>query len=240
LQTLQQPAHRRDDFADTALRKRCFGFAATTGAPFRWYYAIGTGRMTAMAPGTSSPESWIDEHGNALYRYALVQLRDQHRAEELVQETFLAALQGRDRYSGTASVRTWLIGILKHKIQDQFRRDARETSLDESEHEDSEGEDTAESDFTGAGRWSAMLLDWGDPEEAMANGQFWAVLQLCLDHLPKRLARLFLLREVQDATTKEICKDLAITPTNLWTMLYRARMGLRQCLERNWVDSARR
>lgn len=189
-----------------------------------------------MDNDTTSPDNWLAEHGNALYRYALVRLRDEHMAEELVQETFLAALQARERYSGGSSVRTWLIGILKHKILDQFRREARTVPLDDDEHFGEQ--DGTEGSFSSAGRWSAALADWGDPEQTMKNGQFWDALQYCLDHLPKRLARLFVLREIMEEGTEEICKDLAITPTNLWTMLYRARLGLRQCLDKNWVGTA--
>jgi len=186
-----------------------------------------------------SPERWLDEHGGALYRYALVRVRDAHMAEELVQETLLAALQSRARYAGGASVRTWLIGILKHKILDQFRRAAREVSLDAAQSGGDADDDLVENSFVADGHWRAMLTDWGDPRGIMENGQFWAILQYCLDRLPKRLARLFVLREVMEEGTEEICKDLAITPTNLWTMLYRARLGLRQCLDRNWVGETR-
>ncbi len=191
-----------------------------------------------MKSSLDSPERWVEEHGNALYRYALVRVRDEHISEELVQETFLSALQARERFTGGSSARTWLIGILKHKILDQFRRDARMVAMDDDENSGYEDNSLVESSFSSTGRWSATLSDWGDPEQAMENGQFWAVLQYCLDNLPKRLARLFVLREIMEGGTEEICKELAITPTNLWTMLYRARLGLRQCLEQNGVGTA--
>ena len=183
-----------------------------------------------MTADAGAPEHWLDEHGGALYRYALLRVRDPHTAEELVQETLLAALQARERFAGVASVRTWLIGILKHKILDQIRREAREAPLDADPDAD-----PVENSFVADGHWRASISDWGDPHRIVENGQFWTILQYCLDRLPKRLARLFVLREVMEEGTEEICKDLAITPTNLWTMLYRARMGLRQCLDRNWV-----
>lgn len=183
----------------------------------------------------SSPDTWLDEHGGALYKYALLHTRDEHKAEEAVQEALLAALQARDRYSGGASVRTWLIGILKHKIMDMFRHDARAVALDEP---DEIAEETAlEDNFAPDGHWSQRLADWGDPVQALEGSQFLAILQRCLDALPPRLARLFMLREVMEESTEIICKELAITPTNLWTMLHRGRLGLRQCLERNWVGN---
>jgi len=186
-----------------------------------------------------SPDDWLDEHGAALYKYALLHTRDQHKAEEAVQETLLAALQGRDRYAGGASARTWLIGILKHKIIDLFRHDAREVQMDDPE-EAAEylNEEAIDDMFIPDGHWRIKSADWGNPEELLERGQFMAVLQRCLDALPPRLARLFMLREVMEENSENICQELAITPTNLWTMLYRARLGLRQCLDRNWVGHA--
>lgn len=195
--------------------------------------------MASMQTDMDMPEHWVDEHGSALFRYALLRLRDEHKAEELVQETFLAALQARERFSGGSSLRTWLIGILKHKILDQFRHEAREVSLNDAGLDGDQDDTLIEDSFAPDGHWSALLADWGNPEEALEKGQFWAILQYCLDRLPKRLARLFMLREFMEAGTEEICKDLAVTPTNLWTMLYRARLGLRQCLDKNWVGEAR-
>lgn len=192
--------------------------------------------MSEHAAG--APDDWLTDHGAALYKYALLHTRDEHRAEEAVQETLLAALQARDRFSGEASVRTWLIGILKHKVMDMFRRDAREVQLEDPDDLEG-GEDTlAEEIFKPNGRWQDKPSDWGNPEEVLERGQFMAILQRCLDALPPRLARLFMLREVMEKNTENICQELAITPTNLWTMLYRARLGLRRCLDRNWVGSA--
>lgn len=181
-----------------------------------------------------SPDHWVDEHGDALYRYALLRTRDQHKAEELVQETFLAALEARNRFAGAASVRTWLIGILKHKITDQFRNEARE--LQSEDPADSHDEENwIDENFTSRGRWSANLTDWGDPVKTLQEGQFLDVLQYCLKHMPERLAHLFVMREVSEEDTESICRELEITSANLWTMLYRARMRLRQCLDRNWL-----
>lgn len=183
------------------------------------------------------PERWLEEHGGALYRYALARLRDEQRAEEAVQETLLAALQARGRYAGGAAVRTWLVGILKHKIIDMYRQEAREVPLEDPE-EAADGFAPDEEFFDETGHWRERGSDWGDPEATLARGQFMAILQRCLDALPERLARLFMLREVMEEETEIICQELAITPTNLWTMLYRARLGLRRCLDRNWVGEA--
>ncbi len=183
----------------------------------------------------NSPEHWLEAHGAALYKYALRQTRDPHRAEEAVQETLLAALEARDRYTGAASPRTWLIGILKHKILDMFRRDAREAPLEEPEAFEEMNLDEC---FDDTGHWAQPIADWGDPEALLARGQFMTLLQRCLDALPERLGRFFYLREVLEEEPEKICQEFAITPTNLWTMLYRARLGLRRCLDRNQAGLA--
>lgn len=182
-----------------------------------------------------APDTWLDEHGAALYKYALLHTRDKHQAEEAVQETLLAALQARKHYAGGASPRTWLIGILKHKIMDLFRREAREGALDVGREIAEEA--ALEEGFAPDGHWSARVADWGDPALVLEGSQFLLILQRCLDALPPRLARLFMLREVMEEDSEKICKELAITPTNLWTMLHRGRLGLRRCLDRNWIGN---
>lgn len=184
-----------------------------------------------------SPDTWLDEHGAALYKYALMHTRDEHKAEEAVQETLLAALQSRDRFTGGASPRTWLIGILKHKIMDMFRRDVREVQLEPSDAEAYLDDEEVDALFVPNGHWQNKPSDWGNPEELLERGQLMIILQRCLDALPPRLARLFMLREVMEENSAHICQELAITPTNLWTMLYRARLGLRQCLDKSWVGN---
>lgn len=191
--------------------------------------------MEAQVPESSA--NWLEEHGAALYRHAIVLTRDPHRAEEAVQETLLAALQARERFVGRASVRTWLISILKHKVIDMFRQASRETSLEELNQNEEENEPDP---FTADGHWRNRPSDWGKPDELLERSQFLAILQRCIDALPQRLARLFWLREVMEEDTGTICEEMAITPTNLWTMLYRARMGLRECLDRNWVGMPQR
>lgn len=183
------------------------------------------------------PEKWLDDHGAALYSFALARTRDEHLAEEAVQETLLAALESRERFSGQSSLRTWLIGILKHKLMDHFRRSSRETTLDAPDEGVDLDECAVDEMFVSDGHWRERLADWGNPEELLERGQFMAILQRCLDALPPRLARLFWLREVMEEDTENICKEMAITPTNLWTMLHRGRLGLRQCLDRNWVGN---
>lgn len=179
----------------------------------------------------SNPETWVDEHGDALFGYALGRLKNRASAEDVVQETLLAALRSQDRFSGTSSVRTWLIGILKHKIVDLIRRESREQPSEEIETMEA----PEELFFDKKGHWRIKPVDWQvHPDRILEQKEFMAVLRNCLAHLPDRLHHLFVLRELEDRDSAEICKDLDITPTNLWVMLHRARMRLRGCLTENW------
>jgi RNA polymerase sigma-70 factor (ECF subfamily) len=189
---------------------------------------------------SEAPEQWLEKHGSALYRFALARLRDPHKAEEVVQDTLVAALQAYARFDGGASVRTWLIGILKHKIMDQFRHEARTSPLEAPELLPSDNQNIDDDLFDANGSWRENVSDWGNPEDALERSQLRAILQHCLSALPERLSRLFMLSEVMEESTETICQEMDVSPTNVWTMLYRARMGLRQCLEQNGAGRARK
>jgi RNA polymerase sigma-70 factor (ECF subfamily) len=167
-----------------------------------------------------------------LLRLARLQLRNEAWAEDAVAETLLAAVEGLRTFDQRSQLRTWVVGILKHKIIDQFRRGSREVSL-EAEEELRDGDDLGEL-FQADGHRVSQPSAWGDPEQSLARVEFFTVLQACLDQLPAPLARAFLLREWMDFTTADICKELQVTSTNCFVMLYRARMRLRECLETRW------
>jgi RNA polymerase sigma-70 factor (ECF subfamily) len=165
-----------------------------------------------------------------LLRYAALQLRDADRAEDCVQETLLAALAGAAGYDARSSLRTWLTGILKHKIIDAIRRSSREPTMAEPEGDESEFHAL----FDPRGHWTEAPSAWERPDSALERSQFLAALEACLERLPARTARAFMMREHMGLETEEICKELGITATNCWVMLYRARMTLRLCLEQTW------
>lgn len=167
-----------------------------------------------------------------LLRYATLQLRDPAVAEDVVQETLLAALNARSAFSGKSAYKTWVVGILKHKIIDTARKQSREQPLtiDEEEPE----AELIEALFEANGGWRQIPSDWGNPEKSLEDKRFWETLERCLEAMPARTARVFKMREVMGLTSDEICKDLAITPTNLWVMLHRARLSLRECLDAKW------
>ena len=167
-----------------------------------------------------------------LLRYATLQLRDAAAAEDAVQDALLAALAGEAGFAGRSNLRTWLTGILKHKIVDAIRRQSRERPAAEPEHDG----DAADFDslFDARGHWQEAPDAWQQPEGSLQQKQFFTTLEACLRDLPERTARVFMLREHLGLETSEICKELGITPTHLWVMLHRARMALRLCLEMNW------
>ncbi|HEY6246036.1 MAG TPA: sigma-70 family RNA polymerase sigma factor [Pyrinomonadaceae bacterium] len=194
--------------------------------------------VQVKAPNTSlDAHVWLDQHGDYLFKYASFRLRDQSAAEDAVQETFLAALKAYENFERRGSERTWLVGILKHKIMDHFRRTAREAPLG---LEEDAGPDHAEF-FTRTDGWDNHWnteyapTDWhATPAQLVEQGDFWRVFHDCLSPLPQRTASAFTLREVDGLSSGEICEMLNITVNNLWVMLHRARLHLRNCLEMNW------
>lgn len=181
------------------------------------------------APG---PEQWVDLYGNALYRYALVRLSDPEIAQDIVQEALVAALDAYQRFEGKSSVKTWLIAILKRKIVDHFRR-AKNLQRVDNFDEAAPGIDRM---FDDTGHWSAKPNEWNvNPIKAYEQQEFIDILYQCIAKLPNRLAEIFMLREFEEMNTTQICRQLEITESNTWVMLYRARMQLRKCLETNWL-----
>jgi len=176
-------------------------------------------------------------HRPYLYRYALSKLRRTDTADEVVQDTLMAALEGKATFRGDSALRTWLTGILKHKIVDWQRREARNPlRADSTRHFDveSEYEESTDTLFDSAGGWVTPPSTWPNPEEALENQQFRELLDRCLAALPAATARAFYLREVEGQSTEEICEELSISESNCWVMLYRARMSLRESLEKRW------
>ena len=181
----------------------------------------------------------LDTHRRYLLRVAQLQLRDSDLAEDVVQETMVAAFSARDGFTGRSSVKTWLTGILKHKIVDAIRQKQRQPIVASTFEEETDLEEF-DPMFKDNGGWAAPPAEWGDPENALARQEFMDVMQLCLDKLPPNTARVFMMREIMELESDEICKELTITANNLWVILYRARMALRHCLEQNWFAGTSR
>jgi RNA polymerase sigma-70 factor (ECF subfamily) len=187
-------------------------------------------------PALSDPERWVDDYGDYLFKFALVRLRDASRAEDAVQETFLAALKGGKSFQGRSAEKSWLVGILKNKIYDYFRKAGRETSFTDLEFYADEESDRFVADGIGAGGWihDRGPQEWPEPGASLDRKEFWKSFRDCASKLPRNVNRVFTLREVDGVESREICALLNISENNLWVMLHRARMALRRCLETNW------
>jgi RNA polymerase sigma-70 factor (ECF subfamily) len=178
----------------------------------------------------TDPEDWVDRYGDGLYRYALLRLGSPDLASDAVQETFLEALKAHRTFAGRSSERTWLVGILRHKVLDQFRRARRESAAN-----DAAAEGQGKLPFDARGRWQTAPACWrGDPSRDMQNREFWDVLRRCIAKLPPGIADAFFLREIDGLAADEVQQLLGITAGNLWKRLHRARLQLRQCLESGW------
>ncbi len=178
---------------------------------------------------TIEPERWVDEYGDYLFRYAQSRLRDRDAAEEVVQQTFVAGFENRQQYAGKGSLRGWLMGILKRKIVDLYRQRSRTSALIEDSYESKY--------FDEQGSWKPDVRNSKhSPLDTIDREEFWEILQKCLGLLPKGQADAFVLRELDEKDSQEICKELEITPSNLWVSLHRARLQLTHCMKHRWQN----
>jgi RNA polymerase sigma-70 factor (ECF subfamily) len=185
------------------------------------------------------PRDWVDRYGDYLYNYAIVRVMDAEVAADLVQETFLSALKSLDRFEGRSSERTWLTAILKRKIFDTYRKkyQSRDSSIGEgrmdfSDEEYYKGEDPFKGRWIqGKGPNSHSLL----PEGELEQEELMEIIRRCISLLPENLATVFVMKMMDESESEEICKELGITASNLWVMLHRARLRMRDCLESKWL-----
>ncbi len=190
-------------------------------------------------PTTLSFEQQLVDSRTYLMRFARLQLRNDAWAEDAVSETVLAALAKPQSFGNRSQLKTWLVGILKHKIIDALRHHSREAcTLDK--HEDSDADPLDFIAFKADGHFSEAPADWGNPEQQTSSRQFFEMLEACSSKLPPVQGRLFLMREWLELSSEEICKELGLTPTNLYVQLHRARLRLRECLELNWFAQTKK
>ena len=185
----------------------------------------------------ASFEEQLVEHRVYLLRFARLQLRNDTWAEDVVSETLLAALSKPQSFSNRSQLKTWLVGILKHKVIDLIRINARTVAAPDTSS-DEEADELDRLQFKADGHFAQSPNDWGSPDQSLQQAQFFAVLELCVERLPPSLGRLFLMREWLEMSSPEVCKELSITPTNLYVQLHRARLRLQECLNLNWFGQA--
>lgn len=178
----------------------------------------------------ADPSHWMDEYGDYLFRFAMSRLRDRNSAEDVVQETLVSALKNVGQFQGQSSEQAWLVGILKNKIVDVYRRKGREPA-----GFGGDSADISERLFDQHGSWKKEIraairysLD------SLDRTEFWQVLKRCLSGLPSRQADVFTLRVMDEVTADEICKELDISSNNYWVILHRARLQLASCMKQRW------
>lgn len=185
-----------------------------------------------------SLEQQLAQLRGPLLRYANLQLRCEALAEDVVSETMLAILEKPDAFAGASSLRTYATGILKHKVIDALRKRSRELPIEPLDEQSID--EAIDALFQADGHWVDRPQAWDEPEQALERREFFEVLQRCIDRLPARLGRIFMMRESLELEVEEICAQLGITANNCGVMLYRARMQLRECLERQWFRGTQR
>ncbi|MFK7734785.1 MAG: sigma-70 family RNA polymerase sigma factor [Pirellulaceae bacterium] len=165
---------------------------------------------------------WVDEHGDILYRFARKRVQDSHVIEDLLQETFLAAVRGFAGFRGEANERSWLIAILRLKIFDHFRAKSRDQGVQEIA--------AAQASFR-----EDRLEAWDSSQSSsLERAEFWSIVRACVEKIPPNLGRVYLMREVDELSVHEVCETLDISRKNLAVRMFRARTLLRDCLDKNW------
>ncbi len=184
--------------------------------------------MTAGEPGTD-PNDWVEIHGDTLYAYAISRMHDQSVAEEAVQETFLSALRHRHQYRGEGDEGAWLMGILKRKVIDIQRKQAKQPLGLEADDQ------FVNSLFDASGHWTSISGPRRSmPLDSLERAEFKAIFEKCLGGLPANQASAFLLKEIEQESSESVCKLLGISSSNLWVLMHRARMRLAECIKTRW------
>jgi len=192
--------------------------------------------MTTGKGKETNPITWLEKYGDTLYRFARARVKDSFTAEDLVQETLLAAYRSRKNFSGRSTLKTWLIGILRHKIVDYYRKQKPEQG-EENPDDFVYGMDNM---FDAKEKWKVKPGDWGkDPENEYERKELMTMIHACLDDMPKKMSLAYTLRELQGVSTNELCELFQTQKNNCWVILYRARMLLRRCLEINWFQGTK-
>jgi len=178
---------------------------------------------------------WLEEHGDYLFHFALLKLKNTALAEDMVQDTLVSAIAAKDGFSSNASVRTWLTAILKNKMVDHWRHQGREISAVDLIGGADEG-DNVDDFFDKAGRWADMPNAYQNPDSALENKQFWSIFQHCLLGLKPQQSEVFLAKEVHGMSNEEICQSYSLSLSNAWVLMHRARVALSKCLELHWTS----
>ncbi len=170
-----------------------------------------------------------------LLRFAMLQLHNDAQAEDVVQDTLIAVLEKPERFAGQSTLRTYVTAIMKHKIVDVLRAGNRTRQIET--YDDQSEADAIDALFAADGHTVEKPREWGNPDATLEQKDFFRVMELCLEKLPPKTARVFMMREWLEFDTEEICKEIGLSTSNVWVILYRARLRLRECLDLNWFGN---
>lgn len=174
------------------------------------------------------PEQWLDEHGNILYKFAVLRVNDPHVAEDLVQETLIKAFANLDKFRNESTIRTWLFAIMRNEISGYFRQKQKENS---ARTQSNRKEDLIQLD-----QLLCPKLTNEQFSTAVEREEFWDLVQICFEQVPEHLLETFLHRLANpDVKIETLCQELGVKPSNFSVRLFRTRLMLRQCLERSWM-----
>ncbi|WP_284118493.1 RNA polymerase factor sigma-70 [Acinetobacter seifertii] len=180
--------------------------------------------------------AFLQDLRHQMIKFAFLQLSSLPQAEDVVQEALTSAFQNLDSFKGRAAFKTWVFAILKNKIIDVVRQKSRLVAMSEL-FKDEESELSVDELFDASGHWHKYeaLQAWQSPEEMMEQSDFWIIFEACLDHLPAKYAQVFMMREVVELSSNEICSKLELSISNFNVLMYRSRTRLRECLENKWL-----
>lgn len=185
-----------------------------------------------MTHELNNPADWVDLHGDALYRFALMRVAGPDQAQDLVQDTFIAGIGAAKRFGGNSTERTWLTGILKHKILDYYRKKGREIPESQLKPEES-GSEQFQNHLHQGGR----QVRWDEtPDTQLSNKELSSIMSLCIEKLPAHVKQVFVMREIDRVESEEVCNILTMTSTNLYVVMHRARKMLKDCIQKSWME----
>ncbi|MCE9551007.1 MAG: RNA polymerase factor sigma-70 [Betaproteobacteria bacterium] len=180
--------------------------------------------------------AFLEDMRRQMIKFATLQLGDSHLAEDAVQEALIGALKNASSFGGRAALKTWIFAILKNKIADTLRHKQRVVNASSLLREEDEDEDFSELLFDRKGHWQQdeRPVAWGNPEASLRETHFWSMFEACLERLPPKQARVFMMREFIELDVDEICVAVDLTISNLHVLLHRSRLRLRECIENKW------
>jgi len=186
-----------------------------------------------------NPEIWVDQFADEFFRFAMYRVKNREVAEDLVQETFLSGLKSLQGFRRDCPEKSWLYNILRNKIIDHFRKKTNQEIKRSSSFDENDDDTFYGRFFNKDGNWTSNISNenWDlSADKIMERQEFMQFLMLCLSLLPETWSKVFSLKNIDDFSTKEICKELGITPSNLWTIIHRSKLQLRGCLEQRWQN----